>query len=426
MANRSQRRNNVVAGLFVSIAIVLGTFTIIVLSGINFGTTRLVRVAFPIERGAAGLQPGSAVTLGGLLVGKVKSLEIEIDPATGAATQLMADVRVQSSLTLYTDAKVDLVIPLLGGTSSLNIASIGVGPGELAESDVVEATIALPNFLAQAGYGPDQADQVRAIIETIYELTDQVSDFTSTASPEIQEQIEALGRIVAQAEEVTQDLRDVYPEWRDSVSNTLGNAESASDRFGNVTTNVENSTRDAGLLINESRDMIAQNRPGIDAIVANAESATEKLDRETIEVLNETLRDASADLDQMMAWMRESWPGVRKIVANLRLASDQLKLTMVEVRRSPWRLLYQPVKKELENELLYSSARTYADAVGDLRAASEALEALQAAASADPAEGIEPEQIREISAQLADAFERYHKAEADFLTRLIEEQQSPK
>ncbi len=422
MANRSQRRNNVVAGLFVTIAIVLGTVTIIILSGINFGATRLVRVSFPIERGAAGLQPGSAVTIGGLHVGKVQSLAIETDAATGAARYLIAEASVQASLTLFSDARVDLVIPLLGGTSSLNITSIGTGPSELAETDVLEATIALPTFLAQAGYGPDQAGRVRAIIETIYELTEQVNDFTTTASPEIQAQIEALGLIVEQAHTVTQDLSEAYPQWRDNISNTLGNAEDASDRLGTITTNVENSTRDAGLLVNESRDMIAQNRPGIDAIVENARSATEKIDRETIEVLNETLRDANADLEQMMAWMRESWPGVRKIVANLRLASDQLKLTMVEVRRSPWRLLYQPVKKELENELLYSAARTYAEAVGDLRAASEALEMLQAAAEGDPIQGVDPEQIRQISASLEQAFERYDRAEADFLNRLIEAQ----
>ncbi len=426
MSTRSQKRNNAVAGLFLSVAVVLGASIIIVLSGVSFGATQLIRVAFSIQQGAAGLQPGSTVTLGGLDVGKVTSLKIETDPQTGAVSQLVADVRIRSSLKLYSDAKMELVLPLLGGTSLLNITSVGVGPNELTESDIIQATMALPTFLAQAGYGPDQAQQVRAIIDNVYELTVQVRDFSNVVTPELKEQIDALGRIMAEAEQIADDVTVVYPQWRDNISSTLASAEAASDRLDGVVTRIDDTARDAGLLVNESREMLADNRPGIDAIVANTESLTEKIDQQTIEEFNETLRTINADLDQIMAWMRENWPGVRKIVSNMRLASDQLKLTMIEVRRAPWRLLYQPGKKELETELLYDSARTYAEAVSDLRAASEELEVLQAAAQAAPIAGIEPEQIQRISAELDKAFERYHRAETDFLSRLIDDQGNPK
>ena len=50
-------------------------------------------------------------------------------------------------------------------------------------------------------------------------------------------------------------------------------------------------------------------------------------------------------------------------------------LGLDEIRAQPWRLLKQPDKDDLMREPIYAAARSYADAVSDLRAASEALEA---------------------------------------------------
>jgi hypothetical protein len=105
-------------------------------------------------------------------------------------------------------------------------------------------------------------------------------------------------------------------------------------------------------------------------------------------------------------------------MANFRLASDQLKLTMMEVRRAPWRLLYRPDTKELQYELLYDSARAYATAVSDLRAATESLEAAQAAGGARPA--TEGATIDELIDQVRRALDAYRLTEEKFVNLLLE------
>jgi hypothetical protein len=108
----------------------------------------------------------------------------------------------------------------------------------------------------------------------------------------------------------------------------------------------------------------------------------------------------------------EQLPNIRRMMANFRLASDQLAATLAEVRRSPWRLLYRPDKREQDFELLYDSARSYAAAVSDLRNASETIQSLSAGGVSAP------ERVQGLISDLEAAFDRYKQTEAEFLRQL--------
>ena len=131
----------------------------------------------------------------------------------------------------------------------------------------------------------------------------------------------------------------------------------------------------------------------------------------------ESARRAIERADALVA---ESSPALRRTVSSARLAADQLKFTLEEVRRAPWRLLYRPDTRELEFELLYDSARIYAQAVSDLRDASAALES---ASDASQASGrpISPQRAQELGARLDAAFAAYEQAERAFLDLVISE-----
>jgi hypothetical protein len=92
--------------------------------------------------------------------------------------------------------------------------------------------------------------------------------------------------------------------------------------------------------------------------------------------------------------------------------SDQLKLTAVEVRSQPWRLLHQPTTKELSTQVLYDSTRAYAEAASDLRAASEALQAVSVNTGASD--------VSAMTQRLAEAMEKYRGAERALMDKLIE------
>jgi len=93
----------------------------------------------------------------------------------------------------------------------------------------------------------------------------------------------------------------------------------------------------------------------------------------------------------------------------VRTTAQQLKLATIEIRRSPWRMLYTPSSEVYANEQLYEAARSFAIASGDLRIAAEGLERLSvnppAILAADPAL---QERIRK---ELSDALVRYAEAQ---------------
>ena len=104
-------------------------------------------------------------------------------------------------------------------------------------------------------------------------------------------------------------------------------------------------------------------------------------------------------------------------LASGRLAAQQIKLAMIEVRRSPWKLLYKPEKAELEHELLYEAARTFAMAVSDLRATSQTAERLLS----NPRIETDPELQRRITQFLGTRIENYENAQQQLLDVLLSE-----
>jgi hypothetical protein len=89
--------------------------------------------------------------------------------------------------------------------------------------------------------------------------------------------------------------------------------------------------------------------------------------------------------------------------------AGQLKLAAVEVRHSPWKLLYQPKPGEVAHENLYGAARSFATATEDLRAASASL---QQAVSQMPDQFRDDPKFRDqLQGQVAEALARYEAAQ---------------
>jgi energy-coupling factor transporter ATP-binding protein EcfA2 len=131
-----------------------------------------------------------------------------------------------------------------------------------------------------------------------------------------------------------------------------------------------------------------------------------------LDAAKEAVNDAK---ESIIDFAREEQPNVRKMLANMRLSTDQLRNTMVEVRRAPWRLLYRPGDRELNFELLYDSARSYAEAVSDLRAASESLRVVAGDATPGTADA---RRVETLTDDVGRAYERYQEAEARFFELL--------
>lgn len=447
MAIARSSRNSVLAGLFVIVSIVLGVAVVIVLAGIGdaLRSKTEYQVDFSLLDGADGLEPGSPVKVGGQRVGSVISWTFYHTEAGAGVNQearlvpvgVRVAVEVDSSITLYEDAEVFLIRPLLGGNSQINIPSVGNGT-QLPEGYVVQGSSALlepgerllgalgpPAFIAQSDYR-----RFQRILDNAAKISDEISH----AVPEARETVASARRIVTQFEEAS-------PGWREDVDATLKNARAAAEKWPEIADGVKNGVEEGRRLIATGQEMVDNTREPWRLTIEAWQRTAESFDRTAIWIRDDvqprvvTLLDkasegtasyvrAGQDAERLVA---ESVPSLRDMIADAAIAAHQLKMTTAEVRASPWRLLYQPTTKELENELLYNSVRAYSDAVGRLKTASEALEAASArneSIRASGGSGAEAglSDTDALVTRLKEAFENYKVQEEQFFKRWVGEQ----
>ena len=428
MAVRVVSRNNVIAGLFVVAAMILAIAISVAVSGVQkrLLPTKAYTIEFDVADGAAGLKIGSPVMLGGQEVGRV--VKIGFAPPGGKPKVVAVGVVISSGITLFQDAWAFLERPLLGSMSAINISRIGgeAGGGDkdhpekppapvLAEGGVLHGTIAPPAFLAQAGFGPDQAKQVQRIFSDAEDAVGRLKTMTQRVDEQLDPSLKGFRQSLDDVNAMTADARKKWTEiWSGQVDSLLAKTDKAADQLNTTLT-------DADKLVRDAQKAMDDNRPALDRSIANIDAAMQRLKDEAVGKLADALDTGKAgaqefkDLSQeVRRILQEETPNIEKILGNLRLAGDQVKLMAVELRRNPWRLLYSPKTKELEAELFYDAARTYAEAVSDLRAAGESIEAASKGSLPDR------ESLVHMGRSLDEAFGRYQQAEKVLLKRMEE------
>lgn len=425
---RVPQRNSVLAGLFLVSGLILAVVISFVLSGV--GDKLEQRTPYlcicTLADGAAGIKPGSLVLLGGQPVGKVEKVELKPDPDAPSMLAVHVTAGVRAEITLYDDATFHIERPLLGSSATINISAIGT-PGAtpimgkdrvLAAGERVRLTPAPPSFLAQAGFGNDEVKKVQKIIDDAQIAVESLSKSIDKASPRVQAAIEDVAASVA-------DIRRQLPDWTKRVDATLANTERASERFDPLVADAQAGVADARGIIKNLGEDLDRWDPKVTSIFDNADAALVKVNTQTVERFNTALDDARTALDEFTdaarstgALVKEQSPNLRRAMANARLMSDQLKLAAIEIRNQPWRLLYTPSAKESEATVLYDATRAYADAVSDLRAASEALESSMAEAPGGEA-AVDRATIEDLTGRLRDAFQNYRSAEDHLMDKLV-------
>jgi ABC-type transporter Mla subunit MlaD len=440
MSIRRGSKNNILAGIFLigSLALGLGVFFVLANLWDKFTVKRhQYSVNFSLSEGADGLETGAIVKVGGVKAGQVVGWSYALDDTGGRITGIDIQVEVNASIVLYENASPMLILPLLGSNSTINFPDVGDpakvvnpmnGNPRLEPGEIIVGHLAPPTFLSQAGYGPDQAKQLQRIIKNAEETSDRINRITATVEGELEPRLAEVRSILADGQKVTSDARQSWEQWRARVDSALANVEEASKKLDAMMADARAGVEDARKVISTAQGMLDENRPKVTATVDNIKELSDKLKSDTYAALMEVLDGAnkgveefalSAERVRVLVGRRAS--DLETTIANARLASDQLKLTMVEIRQAPWKLLAAPTgRKDLENEVLYDSVRAYAAAVADLRAAAASLDEMTQATSARLTD-LDRKTIEEMNKELSDAFERYGKAEREFLKRWVGE-----
>ncbi|MFK7882656.1 MAG: MlaD family protein [Phycisphaerales bacterium] len=433
-------RNNTLAGIFVLGSLALAVAIAFVLGDAldKFGSKHEYTVRFPTTVGVAGLQPGAEITFAGLPVGRVLSIEPHYPGGEdNAASAMDVLIAVDARITLYEDALADLSPPLLGGVSTINFASAGTGTipanetdtklarnnadGRLDAGETLRGRFA-PSILAQLGFSVEDAERIRNAIADVEATTAKARELTAWFGDRAIEAEPNISGAITEARAAVEDVRgftrrfSAEDGWGPQIDTILRDTGATVAQGPLVAQDV----RDA---IASGRDLIDTNKPTIERIMANVEATTERVRFETMDQAEELIsrgtlavtsyRELAENADSLVTSAR---PDIGITLTNARGISQQARLFLDEIRAQPWRLLKQPGKAELEREPLYAAARAYASAVGDLRAASEALDEAVSSGNPDAAE-----QIARIAQAVQAAYEDYGQAERALLKTLSAE-----
>jgi len=114
---------------------------------------------------------------------------------------------------------------------------------------------------------------------------------------------------------------------------------------------------------------------------------------------------SSTQLRQILIVNRSN---IDEMLDNMVAVSANLSATSKEIRRNPWRLFYKPDDKKMNSINIYDAARSFDDGATRLQMAVAKLQSVMELAPDDPDT---VKEIKEVRANLMEAFKKFQKVE---------------
>jgi hypothetical protein len=329
----SHTARNALVGFFFLLAIVLFVVISVILSDAQdaLKPTVTYRVRFDLRPGAAGLSEGAPVNLGGQKVGRVSDIRIATDDL-GRPEAIEAEIRIRQGLLLYENADVQLKSPLLGAAAVIDIVGVGAPrderaaageveiqiqgeSGVLEPGEVVYGRIAPPQLLEHAGFGPEQAEQVRETIAHARNVMDRLDVILAEIEPASAEVAENARVASLDLREVVADVRQRIEGWSEHVTQILATANDTALTIQRTAVSFETQTETTRVLLESLREMLDTNRPHIDRILANVDESLVDIRENVLPQLTEAAasgragaEDLAAAADQLRTLVAEEAP----------------------------------------------------------------------------------------------------------------------
>lgn len=380
-----KRHSELVAGVFVVVALVLGLGVVFWLGAADvFKPSKSRAVFFVAESaGSVGLHEGSFVRVNDDAVGKIT--EIRYVPAE-ARTLYVAQIE-RGDIAIRADGKAHVVAGLVGATS-LVISYCGSDDKPAADEDhPVEISGGLDRAMSDIAAAAEiikreldagQADRLLAKIHTVLDdmksAARDVAKITANIRPEMDRT--NADSMLAKARSSVEDIKAITTDAKPKISKTLDAAVEAAGRIRDYT----------------KKDIV-------EILTKLRESNTEILK------IAKDFRAVSENAREIVVLNRDK---IDEMIDNMAQVSDNLKSTSKEIRRNPWRLIHKPKDEEIRSRDIYDAARAFSSGAEQLDRALARLNAL--AAYPEGLKADDP-QLRKIRAQIEDAFGKFSKVE---------------
>lgn len=386
----AKQRNALRAGIFMLVSLALIIFVIISISGAakfteSFNT---YPVAFSLGDDIGGLRPGDDVRVGGLKVGTVRDIQVDLQrPA------IVVYIELPSKYMVGKDASV-VVQHGLTGSSAINIDSFGGG-----------------ERFATGDYLSGQPDQLTGLMHQLAAMKPDIQKTLTnieTASVKLNTDLDKIGGTAdsftatgMSANGTVQNLRVRVPEIIDRYETVVDSADrmlqAIDDFFGPPSHDFRDTVANLKHTTANLRDQLPGVIDRIHILLGNADEAVDRINDalQQIQGAASNVRSASASLRSLLTDNQSKLNGM---VASLKSTADNLNDATTEIRHSPWRLLYQPKPNEVANLNIYDSVRQFAEGANSLDEAAGALrDALK-----DP--NADPKQVKLLMQHLNDSF----------------------
>ena len=354
-------RNAVWAGLFIVITFAAAVMCVALIGRGSVGPIQMRTVTFKLTDDLGGLSVGDDVRIGGVKVGTVR--DIAFEDLQSSAARVVVKFTIPAEYQLHENAQINVQIALTGAPN-LNLTTLGSGnalaPGQSLMGDADAKTLLLASLK-----------------QTAPKLNDTLTSFKQTADA---------------ADQVMVQVHDLIGDSKTDFRSAMANIRSATDAI-----------RDKLPPILTRASSIAET---VDQSMAGAHAALEDLQKTA-----SNTRDVTATARTLLDDNRSR---IEAMVKSLKTTSDNLKQTSVEVRHSPWRLLYKPTPDEMANLNLYDSARQFSEGASGLSDAAAALRDALRDPSADKSH------ISQLLGALDDSFKSFRIAEQKLWTSVKE------
>lgn len=420
MSNAATRaQNNIKAGVFVSIAILIGLSVVFILGNFKqYFQARAVEynVTFPVAQGVGGLGEGSFVDIGGIQVGEVKS--VALDYHSGEPVNLITvKFSVPADITIRSNAKVSVHSGLLSTSSWLSFSSMGDAAGVVEPgSTFMGSTMSMLESLM----GGDAAESLTSTLESFATITNQIESngellkwlLGDEQADHVDSTVLVLQEAIEQGNAFLSKLNTDWANWSGDIDVVMAQAEDLAMSMQNVSN-----------LINDNAGTYQEIVDNIDSTVVDVSSVAQQLRSTTmpkLEAFVDTAQTTLADVQKVVVdvktrvgpWLAD----VDRTLANLMLASQQLNQLLTEVKASPWRLLYRPTDAQMGQELIYEASRNFVFGAADLKSAASSMQRLidtrgAALASDDP-------QLELLRSNLLESAKRYQRAQDQLMGML--------
>jgi ABC-type transporter Mla subunit MlaD len=387
-----KERNATKAGFFILFSAVLIVLIVVAIKGGGAISDPMQNriVQFSLKDDLGGLRVGDDVRVGGYKVGAVAQIEpADLD---GGDPHLMVTFTLPARYRLHTDAQIGVQTSLTG-TACVNVASLGSPAKPVADQDLVGVpdpkTVALASLSDLAAISHEVRTGTLPKVNLAVDTFRQTGDSATKLIHHVDEKVDP---IVGKYDVVTEKADGAL----DSIHEMIG--PSVKDFHGTMS--------DLHEITGELKGKLPAMLAKLDADIDGTRAALDSVQKTA-----ENTREISSSVRSLIA---DNHGKIDSVIASIKSTGDNLKAASVEIRHSPWRLLYQPSSGELSNLNLFDAARQFSDGANELNDAAQALKD-----AANDKQG-DPRKVQEMLNRLEKTFVKFHTVEQKLWTDVKE------